>query len=373
MLADAFVTCRTNPSTSPAPDLHFFIVARNVPPAAKSNVRQSECVIETIGENSSVGTPACRPAMGSLHVTQKEYDIMGLNRGFPFAGAVKNLRTATLAAFMAGAATLASAAPPAAPGNGAYLALGDSLAFAYIAADGYAYVNANNFVGYPNYVGGDLRLDTVNAACPGETSSSFVSATGVDNGCHEFRSSFPLHVGYTSTQLDFATNYVATHKQTRLVTITLGANDGLLLVQSCLGDLTCIQNGLPAAVAALYANMDGILHGLRASGFHGVLMVVNYFSVDYTDPVQTGLTAVLNQTLAAVAQANGAVVADVFTAFQTAASSSFAGGQTCKAGLLNVNPSDSTQMSCDDHPTQSGHRLIADTVEARYQAALLGL
>ncbi len=296
---------------------------------------------------------------------------MASNRGFPKAKSV--LRTAALAIVMAGAATLASAAAPGAPAGGAYLALGDSVAFSYIAADGYAYVNPNNFVGYPNDVGGDLHLDLANAACPGESSSSFVSASGADNGCREFRSSFPLHVNYASTQLDFATNYVATHKQARLVTITLGANDGFLLVQSCLGDPVCIQNGLPLAAATLYANMSAILGSLRAAGFHGVLVVTNYYSVDYTDPAKTGLTTVLNQTLAAAAQANGAVVADVFTAFQTAASSSFAGGQTCKAGLLNVNPSDPTQMSCDDHPTQSGHRLIADTVEATYKAALSGL
>jgi lysophospholipase L1-like esterase len=298
---------------------------------------------------------------------------MASNRVFPFPKVAFVLRRAALAMIMAGAATLASAATPAAPGNGTYLALGDSIAFAYIAADGYAYVNPNNFVGYVNYVGADLRLDTANGACPGESSSSFVSATGADNGCRDFRSNSPLHVNYASIQLDFATNFLATHKQTRLVTIMLGANDALLLEQSCLGDPVCIQNGIPGVAATLFANMDTILHDLRASGFHGVLMVVNYYSLDYTDPLQTGLTTAFNQILVEAAQAHGAVVADVFTAFQTAASSSFAGGQTCKAGLLNVNPSDPTQMSCDVHPTQSGQRLIANTVEARYQAALLGL
>jgi hypothetical protein len=93
---------------------------------------------------------------------------------------------------MAGAATLASAAPPAALGNSSSLALGDSVVFGYIAADGYAYVNPSNFVGYPEYVGRDLRLDTANAACPGETSSSFISSTGADFGCRGFRANFPL-------------------------------------------------------------------------------------------------------------------------------------------------------------------------------------
>lgn len=283
------------------------------------------------------------------------------------------LCTVALAMAIAGAATLASATPPLAPGNGSFLALGDSVPFGYIAGDGPAYVNPKNFVGYPDYVGGEERLDTVNGACPGETSSSFIFSTGADNGCRAFRANFPLHVSYTSTQLNFAMSFLATHKQTRLVTINLGANDGLLLQMSCNGDPTCIEAGLPRALATLKLNMDTILRSLRATGFRGVLIVVNYYSLDYTDPQQTGLTILLNQALAAVAAANGAVVADAFTAFQTAASTRFAGGQTCKAGLLSVKPLDATQKSSDDHPTQSGHQLLADTVEATYKAALPGL
>ena len=289
-------------------------------------------------------------------------------RRFPLSQLVFNFRAAALATVMVGAATLASADPPAAPGNSSFLALGDSLPFGHIRADGFANVNASNFVGYPNYVGGDLRFDTANAACPGETSGSFISPTDPDVGCRSFRASFPLHVSYTSTQLSFATNFLATHKQTRLVTISLGANDGALLVQSCNGDPTCIQAGL----ATLKLNMGTILSDLRATGFRGVLMVVNYFAVDYNDPVQISLIGILNQALAAVAAANGAVVADIFTAFKTAASTPFAGLKTCRAGLLNVNPLDSTQMSCDDHPAQSGHILIADTIEATYRAASPG-
>jgi lysophospholipase L1-like esterase len=107
---------------------------------------------------------------------------------------------------------------------------------------------------------------------------------------------------------------------------------------------------------------------LRATGFRGVLMVVNYYSVDYTDPVQTGFTVAINQTLAEVAAAYGAVIADAFSAFQTAASTPFAGGKTCMAGLLNASPAN--QFLCDVHPSQSGQQLIADTVELTYKAAL---
>lgn len=296
---------------------------------------------------------------------------MVAHQRFPLSQLAIRSRAAAFALAMAGVAALATAAPSFAGENDPFLALGDSVPFGFIASDGFAYVNPKNFVGYPDYVAAD-RLDVTNAACPGETSSSFISSTGPDNGCRPFRAQFPLHVGYTSTQLDFATNFLSTHKHTPLVTIQLGANDGFLLENACNGNFACIQAGLPQTLATLSLNMNIILGSLRATGFRGVLAVVNYYSLDYTDPQQTGLAILLNQTLAAVASANGAVVADVFTAFQAAASTPFAGGKTCRAGLLNVNPSDPTQATCDVHPTQSGHQLIADTVEAAFKAARAG-
>jgi lysophospholipase L1-like esterase len=286
-------------------------------------------------------------------------------------GLMASIRTSALAIVMAAAATLAYATPPSAPGNKSFLALGDSVPFGYITADGYAYFNANNFVGYPDWAGGDLRLDTANAACPGETSTSFISSVS-DNGCGAFRANFPLHVSYTSSQLAFATSFLKTNKQTRLVTIGLGSNDVILLEMFCNGDPTCIQAGLPAVLTTLSSNMDTILHDLRGTGFRGVLIVVNYYSPDYTNTLETGLVTSLNQILAAAASKSGAVVADAFTAFQKAASTPFAGGNTCKAGLLNVNPSDPTQTTCDVHPSQSGHQLLADTIEATFKAASPG-
>jgi hypothetical protein len=192
--------------------------------------------------------------------TQKREEQLTSNRGFPVAQLAIKLRAAALAMIMAGAATSASAAPPAASGNSSSLALGDSVVFGYIAADGYAYVNPSNFVGYPDYVGRDLRLDTVNAACPGETSSSFISSAGADFGCRGFRANFPLHVSYTFTQLDFATNFLATHKQTRLVTISLGADDGFLLQESCNGDPACF---VAPASGFISGESRGISKGFR--------------------------------------------------------------------------------------------------------------
>lgn len=239
-----------------------------------------------------------------------------------------------------------------------YLALGDSFTFAYITQAGYQYVNPENFIGFPDYVGLRTRLQLTNAACPGETAGSFLSATAPDNGCHSFRAQAPLHVPYTSTQLQYAKSFLLAHPDTRLVTISLGANDIKLLQQACRGNVPCILAGLPQALGQLAYTMRTILADLRATGFRGPIVVLNYYSPDYTDPSLTAVIAALNQTLAAVATQSGALVADLFTSFQAVAGA--AGGVTCHAGLFNVLPQN--QTLCDDHPSQSGHMLAAKAI-----------
>ena len=264
--------------------------------------------------------------------------------------------------------TGASAAMPSESSPRPYLALGDSVVFGFITQAGFEYVNPTNFIGFPDYVGRDLRLNDVNAACPGETTGSFLSATATDHGCRAFRSQAPLHVSYGSTQSSFALSFLAKHKRTRLVTIMLGANDLFLLEEACAGDQTCITNGLPQVLATISANMATILGEIRASGYKGLIVVENYYSLDYSDAAGTTLTQLLNQAVSAPAASFGAVVADVFSAFEIAATNPFAGGNTCKAGLLNASPQN--QFLCDVHPSQSGQRLIARAAEAAFTAAL---
>ena len=163
-------------------------------------------------------------------------------------------------------------------------------------------------------------------------------------------------------------SFLAKHKRTRLVTIMLGANDLFLLEEACAGDQTCIANGLPQVLATISANMATILGEIRASGYKGLIVVENYYSLDYSDAAGTTLTQLLNQAVSAPAASFGAVVADVFSAFEIAATNPFAGGNTCKAGLLNASPQN--QFLCDVHPSQSGQRLIARAVEAAFTAAL---
>ena len=250
------------------------------------------------------------------------------------------------------------------------LALGDSVVFGFITQAGNEYVNASNFIGAPEYLAGMLDLDVANAGCPGEATSSFLSSTGADHGCRAFRAAFPLHVAYSSTQLAFATSFLMRHRNVRLVTLGIGANDLFILQDACAANPNpqlCIDAGLPAALATVAANVATILAELRAAGFGGVIVIVNYYSLDYSDPAGTGLTELLNQAITAPAKAYGAVVADVFTAFQKVVANPVVGGKTCNAGLLNVDPQN--QALCDVHPSQSGQHLIAETIKQAYRAA----
>ncbi len=264
----------------------------------------------------------------------------------------------------------ASAKNPAGSSND-YLALGDSVPFGYIEGAGYEYYYPTNFVGYADYTGLALSLNLANGACPGETTGSFLSATAPDNGCREYRLAFPLHVVYVSfrsTQLAYATGYLQTHPSTQLVTIMLGADDLFLLEQQCNDDPTCIENGAPKVLAAAEANMYAALAALRATGYAGAIVIVNYYSLDYTNQFETELTAALNQAITAPASAYGAAVADVFSAFEAAVSNPFAAGQTCAAGLLNNSNPATNPPTCDVHPSQSGHKLIAQVVEGVYKS-----
>jgi lysophospholipase L1-like esterase len=251
----------------------------------------------------------------------------------------------------------------------AALVLGDSVAFAYIDSAGYEYINPGNFLGFADDLEDKLSVESVDAGCPGETTASFLSSTGADNGCRAFRALFPLHVPYGGTQLEFAKKYLERHRDVRLVTITLGANDGFLLIDACAKQpdpAACVRAGVPALLATVEGNVQTILADLRASGFGGAIVITNYYALDYSDAAATGLTALLNGALEAPAAAYGAVVADLFTAFKTATAGPTFGGKSCNAGLLNASVHN--QLLCDVHPSQSGHRLIARTIAGAFRA-----
>jgi lysophospholipase L1-like esterase len=251
------------------------------------------------------------------------------------------------------------AVPASAASEGhSYLALGDSVPFGFNPQVDPR--DAGNFVGYPEAAAQLLNVEDVNASCPGEASGGFLSLTGTDNGCRTYRFTFdlPLHVAYSGTQVDFATAYLRAHRDTRLVTLTLGANDLFRWQKDCAISLTfgTCPLGFNGVLAKLGNNLNTIFAAVRATGYNGLIVAVTYYSLNYSDPVLTGGALALNAQMEAAATAHGAFIADGFAAWSPTAAT--AGGDSCAAGLL-IRTSATT---CDVHPSALGRDLLAQAV-----------
>jgi hypothetical protein len=243
-----------------------------------------------------------------------------------------------------------------------YLAMGDSVPFGFSPLLVQPGVNPDVFSGYPQ-LASDLfrpRKKLFNAACPGETSTSLITGTRPDNGCQDFRQFIgALHVAYSGSQLQYGESYVAANPRTGLITMMIGANDLFLLLDSCDNNLGCVAAGFPALLNTLKANLITIYSGLRQAGFEGEFVAVTYYSLNYSDPVGTGIIEALDGVLAGVTQAAfGGKVAGGFGAFQAAAAAF--GGDSCAAGLLIHL----TATTCDVHPSPEGAALLAQAVRA---------
>lgn len=267
---------------------------------------------------------------------------------------------ARLTAFLTAVGLVILAAVPASASNEghSYLAIGDSVPFGFSPLK--SPVDAGNFIGYPEIVAQGLNIEDVNATCPGEATGGFISLTGTDNVCRPYRSAFPLHVTYTTSQLDFAVSYLRANKRTRLVTLTLGANDLFRFQKDCaVGPAfgTCAL-GLNGVLAVMRANLDSIFSALRATGYAGLIVGVTYYSLSYSDPASVAGAVALNSQMAAAASAHGALIASGFDAWAPVAAS--AGGDSCAAGLLIVVAT--SPLTCDVHPTPLGRDLLAGAV-----------
>jgi lysophospholipase L1-like esterase len=247
-----------------------------------------------------------------------------------------------------------------------YLALGDSVAFGYrppaVTPPG-DYFDASNFVGYPEDAATAIPLVLTNASCPGETTTSMITPGAQSNGCENsigspvgYRTLFPLHVQYSGTQLSYAVDYLRSHPRTRLVTIDIGAND-VFVCQATTAD-HCTGTDFAATLQQITENLTTIFTTLRQTAhYRHNLILMTYYSLSYTDPVQVAGTMALNAALTAAADRLDILVADGFTAFQQA--SQAAGGDPCAAGLLIALPSG----GCNIHPSPRGHHVLAATIE----------
>jgi lysophospholipase L1-like esterase len=278
---------------------------------------------------------------------------------------------ATAAALLAAGvlpAARASATPvTGSAANGTYLALGDSVAFAFVPSQAVPppnYLDARSFVGYPEDVAQALRVRVWNASCPGETTASMLTPGAQSNGCENslgspvgYRTLFPLHVQYQGTQMAYALHYLAAHKQTRLVSINIGANDAFLC-QETTADQCTSPAELAGVAAEIQTNLTSIFRQIRdVAGYQGPLVVLTYYSLDYSGLAQESGALFLNSVIAGVAEQFGAIVADGFGAFE--GPSLAAGGSACAAGLLIKLPNG----TCNIHPSPAGHLLLAQAIE----------
>jgi|ERR1700694_1041442 len=242
-----------------------------------------------------------------------------------------------------------------------YLSLGDSVPFGYQPFP-QLFSDAENFVGYPEIVAERLDLNDVNATCPGEATGGFLSLTGTDNVCRPYRAANPLHVHYRTSQMDFAIKYLRAHKHTtKLVTLTLGANDVFRFQKDhpeCFG--TAPPATCPAMIGGvlvtMQANLSTIFSKIRSTGYDGLIVGVTYYALNYSVPASAGGTLLLNgPMIMAAAGAANVLIASGFDAWAPAAAT--AGGDSCAAGLLIPTP-----PGCDVHPTPKGRDLLANAV-----------
>ena len=237
-----------------------------------------------------------------------------------------------------------------------YLALGDSLAFGYqeykfnaaVAATGT--VNPAGFTtGYVNDFSALIEtlrpeLRTVNYGCPGETTTTFISG-----GCPY---PFPLHDAYAGSQLAAAVAFLTAHPSVSPITLDLGANDLLGLVNGCGGvtQTTCIYAGAPAVLQTVALNLSKILATLRSVAPRSEIIVLQLYNpLAVVDTSTNSLTEALNTEIAAVAASASARSADAFTPFNLAPSEP----QTLCALTLFC-----TSLH-DIHPTDAGYQVIA--------------
>lgn len=270
----------------------------------------------------------------------------------------------------------------------AYLALGDSVPFGMNVTLLPPYSNVkptpSEFVGYPETVAQIDRIfgltKLVSAACPGETSGSFLDTAVPDYGCNSphyqppaapippFKTTYGLHVNYTEAQMAFAESELQTDKKIKLITLSIGANDILLALpalEACGTDSNCAQGVLTPVLDTYAINLGQILGNLRAL-YQGKLILLTYYS---PAPALDTVTQALNSTMTQVArQFPDVTIADGYAAFHIA-SAPF-NDNACTAGLLiKLPPGPYTTTPCDIHPSPLGRSLLAATVEF---AALTG-
>jgi lysophospholipase L1-like esterase len=294
-------------------------------------------------------------------------------------GVATPLRAVALALALLLAASVPAAAasrPASQPGlstewPGHYLlSLGDSLAFGYQSARVDAELRAgtyspDHFPGYVVPLAEQLRQLTgeprtvVNYGCPGETTTSMVAGPcGYAVSVHQEGYPRALHDDYAGSQLAAAVAFLRSHRgEVSPITVSIGANDLNNLFNSCSRDVTCVQQGLPATLATLAANLGVTLDALRAQAPQAQIIVLTPYNPAYViNPATDALVTVTNAVIAAVTRAGQARVGDGFAAINQAIPGQELASVCTFTLMCPVTPGSSP----DIHPSDAGYLRLAD-------------
>ena len=259
------------------------------------------------------------------------------------------------------------------PGHGpgssrqsSYLALGDSLAFGYSAAKFKELEPEENPADYnTGYVDdfahllklGNPKLEVVNDGCPGETTESFIK------GPCEYQLAYRLHHPYvggpTSSQLSDALTYLQANPNTNPITLDIGANDALGVIEhTCEKKVECVIKEAPALFAHIAANLGLILTDLRGADPHATIIVLGLYNpFGEKLPGGNALTAQLNEVMEKVASTVGARFADPLPIFNPP------GALEEPTICLLTNMCKTPE---DIHPTDLGYGVLAGLIAKEY-------
>ncbi|HSZ14332.1 MAG TPA: SGNH/GDSL hydrolase family protein [Solirubrobacteraceae bacterium] len=295
---------------------------------------------------------------------------------------------AALAALLA----LTPAAGAAQVGN-TYLALGDSLAYGYHAAQFKSELESKGFVepatfdeGYVDDFGAVLKLthpklQTINDGCPGETTETFISGSGIPGYCAGGPTGTPfpyafLHHSYGShtSQLADALAILKANPKVSPITLDIGANDVLQFLASKCGfpaTFTCSAAEVEGEFAHIAGNVFSILSQLRAAAPKAQIVLIGLYNPYPTvlpapggDTTTAGLNAALSSVASAVPDTSFANPEPAFnTSIVTHAPETTdlpticAFTAMCPGGTFNP-----TSPNADIHPTTLGYGVMAGIV-----------
>jgi lysophospholipase L1-like esterase len=311
-----------------------------------------------------------------------------------------SIRARMLACTVAATAALGglaftSAAGAATPNT--YLALGDSLAYGYHAAQfkaEYPNINPAKFEG--GYVQDfakvlkltNPKLQLINDGCPGETTESFINGSGIPLAYGAFCAGGPtgtpfpyafLHHSYGThtSQLEDALAILKENPNVSPITLDIGANDLLQYLASKCGfpaGFTCTEAQVGGLFAKTAGNVALILSKLRAAAPKAEIILVGIYD-PYPEtlpaPGADKVLAEFDATLETAAKAGGASFADPEPEFNPSLvlglpekddlTTLCAFTAMCPEGKYNP-----TSPLADIHPTTLGYEVMAGVVAFDY-------